>query len=118
MVEGLGSTEVLHIYLSNRPERQKIGASGMRVRGYEIKLTDPDGKILGAGESGVLWVRGGTQAPLYWNCPDKTAETMRDGWIYSGDRFRLNDEEFYFFEDRFDRRCKNVPCWVSKKAMD
>ena len=44
IVEGLGSTEVLHIYLSNRPERQKIGASGMRVPGYDIKLTDPDGK--------------------------------------------------------------------------
>ena len=61
----------------------------MRVPVYEIILTDPDGKILGAGESGVLWARGDSQAPLYWNRPDKTAEAMRDGWIYTGDRFRL-----------------------------
>ena len=102
IVDGLGSTEVLRIYLSNRPERQKIGASGMRVPGYEIKLTDPDGKILGADESGVLWARGDSQAPLYWNRPDKTAEAMRDGWIYTGDRFHLDDEGFYFFEGRVD----------------
>ena len=80
---------MLHIYLSNRSERQKIGASGMRVPVYRIILTDPNGKILGAGESGVLWARGDSQAPLYWNRPDKTAEAMRDGWIYTGDRFRL-----------------------------
>ncbi len=112
IVEGLGSTEVLHIYLSNWPEKQTIGASGMRVPGYEIKLTDPDGKILGPGESGVLWVRGDSQAPLYWNRPDKTAETMRDGWIYTGDRFRLNDEGFYFFEGRVDDLIKVSGQWV------
>ncbi len=112
IVEGLGSTEVLHIYLSNRPERQKIGASGMRVPGYDIKLTDPDGKMMGPGESGVLWARGDSQAPLYWNRPDKTAETMRDGWIYTGDRFRLDDEGFYFFEGRVDDLIKVSGQWV------
>ena len=79
---------------------------------YEIKLTYPDGKILGPGESGVLWVRGDSQAPLYWNRPDKTAETMRDGWIYTGDRFRLNDEGFYFFEGRVDDLIKVSGQWV------
>jgi benzoate-CoA ligase family protein len=112
IVEGLGSTEVLHIYLSNRPERQKLGASGMRVPGYEIKLTDPDGKIVEPGGSGVMWVRGDSQAPLYWNRPDKTADTMRDGWIYSGDRFRLDDEGFYFFEGRVDDLIKVSGQWV------
>ena len=112
IVEGLGSTEVLHIYLSNRPEWQKIGASGMRVSGYDIKLTDPDGKLLGAGESGVLWVRGDSQAPMYWNRPDKTAETMRDGWIYTGDRFRMDQEGFYFFEGRVDDLIKVSGQWV------
>ena len=112
IVEGLGSTEVLHIYLSNRPERQKIGASGMLVPGYDIKLTDPDGKMMGPGESGVLWARGDSQAPLYWNRPDKTAQTMRDGWIYTGDRFRVDDEGFYFFEGRVDDLIKVSGQWV------
>ncbi len=112
IVEGLGSTEVLHIYLSNQVERQKIGASGAGVPGYEIKLTDLDGNIVGSGGSGVMWVRGDSQAPLYWNRPEKTAETMRDGWIYTGDRFRLDDEGFYFFEGRVDDLIKVSGQWV------
>lgn len=112
IVEGLGSTEVLHIYLSNQVERQKIGASGARVPGYGIKLTDPDGNIVGPGGSGVMWVRGDSQAPLYWNRPEKTAETMREGWIYTGDRFRLDEEGFYFFESRVDDLVKVSGQWV------
>ena len=112
IVEGLGSTEVLHIYLSNQVERQKIGASGACVPGYEIKLTDPDGKFVGPGGSGVMWVRGDSQAPLYWNRPEKTVETMRDGWIYTGDRFRVDEEGFYFFEGRVDDLIKVSGQWV------
>jgi acetyl-CoA synthetase len=112
IVEGLGSTEVLHIYLSNTLTQQKPGASGMRVPGYELKLTDTDGNEAVAGESGVLWVRGHSQAPCYWNRPEKTAETMRDGWIYTGDRFRRDADGFYFFEGRTDDLVKVSGQWV------
>ena len=112
IVEGLGSTEVLHIYLSNQVERQKIGASGACVPGYEIKLTDPDGNLVPPGSSGVMWVRGDSQSPLYWNRTEKTAETMRDEWIYTGDRFRLDKEGFYFFEGRVDDLIKVSGQWV------
>ncbi len=112
IVEGLGSTEVLHIYLSNRLTQQKLGASGARVPGYEVKLTDPDGREVGPGGSGVMWVRGDSQAPLYWNRPDKTAETMRDGWIYTGDRFRVDEDGFYFFEGRTDDLIKVSGQWI------
>jgi acetyl-CoA synthetase len=57
-------------------------------------------------------VRGDSQAPCYWNRPDKTAETMRDGWIYTGDRFRENEEGFYFFEGRADDLVKVSGQWV------
>lgn len=67
---------------------------------------------MGPGESGVLWARADSQAPLYWNRPDKTAETMRDGWIYTGDRFRLDDEGFYFFKGRVDDLIKVCGQWV------
>ena len=88
IVEGLGSTEVLHIYLSNRPEEKKLGAAGLRVPGYEVALKDSDGRAVGDNEEGILWVRGDSNTPLYWNRPDKTAETIREeGWIYTGDRF-------------------------------
>jgi benzoate-CoA ligase family protein len=112
IVEGLGSTELLHIYLSNRVDLQKPGASGARVPGYELKLTDPEGSAVAPGESGVLWVRGDSQAPLYWNRPDKTAETMRDGWIYTGDRFGVDEDGFYFFQGRVDDLIKVSGQWI------
>jgi acetyl-CoA synthetase len=112
IVEGLGSTEVLHIYLSNTPTQQKPGASGRRVPGYEVRLTDADGRDVSPGESGVMWVRGHSQAPCYWNRPDKTAEAMRDGWIYTGDRFRCDPDGYYFFEGRADDLVKISGQWV------
>ena len=112
IVEGLGSTEVLHIYLSNTPASQKPGASGKRVPGYELRLTDPEGRDVAQGESGILWVRGHSQAPCYWRRPDKTAETMRDGWIYTGDRFHRDADGFHFFEGRADDLVKVSGQWV------
>ena len=112
IVEGLGSTEVLHMYLSNRVGVQKPGASGARVPGYEIKLTDPDGNPVHRGESGILWVRGDSAAPMYWNRPDKTRETMRDGWIWTGDRFHEDEDGFYYFEGRADDLIKVSGQWV------
>jgi acetyl-CoA synthetase len=78
IIEGLGSTEALHIYLSNRPENKKLGAAGLRVPGYEILLKDKDGREVGDNEEGILWVRGDSNTPLYWNRPDKSAETIRE----------------------------------------
>lgn len=113
IVEGLGSTEVLHIYLSNRPERKKLGAAGLRVPGYEVALRDTDGRNVADNEEGILWVRGDSNTPLYWNRPDKTAETVRDGgWIYTGDRFVRDADGFHFFRGRADDLIKISGQWV------
>lgn len=113
IVEGLGSTEVLHIYLSNRPEQKKLGAAGLRVPGYEIELKDKDGREVGDNEEGILWVRGDSNTPLYWNRPDKSAETIRDGgWIYTGDRFVRDCDGFHFFRGRADDLIKISGQWV------
>lgn len=112
IVEGLGSTEVLHMYLSNRIDNPKPGASGARVPGYEIKLTDMDGKVVPRGDSGLLWVRGDSSAPMYWNRPDKTQETMRDGWIWTGDRFHEDEDGCYYFEGRADDLIKVSGQWI------
>ncbi|HXI05378.1 MAG: benzoate-CoA ligase family protein [Bradyrhizobium sp.] len=113
IVEGLGSTEVLHIYLSNRPEKKKLGAAGLRVPGYELALRDKDGRDVGDGEEGILWVRGDSNTPVYWNRPDKTAETIRDGgWIYTGDRFVRDADGFHFFRGRADDLVKISGQWV------
>ncbi len=113
IVEGLGSTEVLHIYLSNRPEQKKLGAAGLRVPGYEIALRDKDGREVGDNEEGILWVRGDSNTPLYWNRPNKSAETIREGgWIYTGDRFVRDSDGFYFFRGRADDLIKISGQWV------
>jgi benzoate-CoA ligase family protein len=113
IVEGLGSTEVLHIYLSNRPENKKLGAAGLRVPGYEVALKDKDGREVGDNEEGILWVRGDSSTPLYWNRPDKTAETVREeGWIYTGDRFVRDADGFHFFRGRADDLIKISGQWV------
>jgi acetyl-CoA synthetase len=113
IIEGLGSTEVLHIYLSNRPDRKKPGAAGLRVPGYEIMLRDKDGREVGDNEEGILWVRGDSNTPLYWNRPDKTAETIREeGWIYTGDRFVRDSDGFHFFRGRADDLIKISGQWV------
>ncbi|MGA2054660.1 MAG: benzoate-CoA ligase family protein [Bradyrhizobium sp.] len=113
IMEGLGSTEVLHIYLSNRAEDKKLGAAGIRVPGYEIALRDSDGRGVGDAEEGILWVRGDSNTPLYWNRPDKSAETIREGgWIYTGDRFVRDADGFYFFRGRADDLIKISGQWV------
>src|SRR5256884_6276671 len=113
IIEGLGSTEALHIYLSNRPDQKKLGAAGLRVPGYEILLRDKDGRDVGDGEEGIMWVRGDSNTPLYWNRPDKTAETIREeGWIYTGDRFVRDADGFHFFRGRADDLVKISGQWV------
>jgi benzoate-CoA ligase family protein len=113
IIEGLGSTEVLHIYLSNHPENKKLGAAGLRVPGYEIALRDSNGRDVGDNEEGILWVRGDSNTPLYWNRPDKSAETIRGGgWIYTGDRFVRDSDGFHFFRGRADDLIKISGQWV------
>lgn len=110
-VEGLGSTELLHIYLSNSAAEQRLGSAGKAVPGYEISLRDADGAEVAAGSEGVMWVRGTSSAPLYWNRPDKTAETMRGDWIYTGDRF-VETDGYYYFQGRADDLIKVSGQWV------
>lgn len=106
--EGLGSTEMLHVYLSNIPTDQRLGAAGAVVPGYEVKLLDPDGV---EAREGVMLVRGTSSAPCYWNRPDKTAETMRGDWIWTGDRFR-EERGYYYFLGRADDLVKVSGQWV------
>jgi benzoate-CoA ligase family protein len=112
IAEGLGSTEMLHIYLSNSVEERRAGAAGRRVPGYEIKLATVEGREVADGEEGIMSVRGHSSAPLYWNRPDKTAETMRGDWLYTGDRFVRDADGFYYFRGRADDLIKVSGQWV------
>ncbi len=109
--EGLGSTEMLHVYLSNRLDDHRIGAAGARVPGYEIRLESADGSEVAPGQEGVMLVRGDSSAPSYWNRPEKTRETMRGDWLYTGDRF-VERDGYYYFQGRADDLVKVSGQWV------
>jgi benzoate-CoA ligase family protein len=112
IIEGLGSTEMLHIYLSNDGTQQKPGSAGRVVPGYAVRLVDQTGRQVAPGEEGIMEVCGLSGAQYYWNRPDKTAETMRGEWLYTGDRFTCDDDGFYFFKGRADDLVKVSGQWV------
>jgi len=118
IVEGLGSTEVLHIYISNYAGRVKPGSSGTLVAGYAIELRDPDGNLVPPGETGAMLVRGDSSAPYYWNRPDKTAHTMRGEWIYTGDLFKQDADGYFYFNGRADEMMKVSGQWVSPVEVE
>jgi benzoate-CoA ligase family protein len=114
IIDCLGSTEMLNVYLSNTAERKKAGAAGMRVPGYEIVLKDDLGNEVADGCEGVMWLRGHSSTPMFWNRPERTAETIReDGWMFTGDRFIRDRDGFYFFRGRKDDLIKVSGQWVN-----
>jgi len=114
IIECLGSTEMLNVYLSNTPERKKAGAAGMRVPGYEIVLKNEAGEKVADGCEGTMWIRGHSSTPMFWNRPERTAQTVRDGgWMYTGDRFIRDRDGFYFFRGRTDDLIKVSGQWVN-----
>ena len=114
IIDCLGATEVLNVYLSNTPERKKIGAAGVRVPGYEIVLKDDTGREIEDGREGTMWIRGHSCTPLFWNRPERSAEVIRNGgWLCTGDRFVRDEDGFYFFHGRKDDLIKISGQWVN-----
>jgi acetyl-CoA synthetase len=114
IVECLGSTEMLNVYLSNMPDRKKAGAAGMRVTGYEIVLKDELGREVADGHEGMMWIRGHSGTPMFWNRPERSAATIREGgWLCTGDRFVRDGDGFYFFRGRSDDLIKISGQWVN-----
>jgi len=118
IVETLGTTELLHAFIHNPRERNRPGSSGVVVDGYEIKLTDDQGApVQGAGR-GYLHARGGSAIPYYLDKPEKTAETIRDGWVRTGDVYRRDQDGYYWFEGRADDLFKCSGLWVSPGEVE
>jgi len=113
ILDGIGSTEMLHIFISNREGNSRAGSSGSVVDGYEAKLVDDGGGEVGGNELGNLWVRGGSATAGYWNRPELTEQTIKDGWVRTGDVYRREEDGFFFHIGRSDDCFKVRGLWVS-----
>ena len=114
ILDGIGSTEMLHIFLSNRPGDVKYGTTGKPVPGYDVRLVDDDGRIVTArGEMGELQVRGPTSAIMYWNNRDQSRATFLGEWTRSGDKYVEDDDGYFVYCGRHDDMLKVSGMYVS-----
>ena len=113
IVDGIGSTEMLHIFISNRPDRVRYGSTGWPVPGYEIELRGDDGKPVPDGEPGDLYIHGPSAAMMYWGNREKTRDTFQGGWTKSGDKYIRNEDGSYTYGGRSDDMLKVSGIYVS-----
>lgn len=118
ILDGIGSTEMLHIFLSNQPGRIKPGSTGKPVPGYELKLLDDEGKEVPQGEIGTLYVKGDSAAQQYWRKRDKSRHTMQGEWINTGDKYYADEDGFYWCAGRADDMLKVGGIWVSPVEVE
>ena len=113
IIDGIGSTEMLHIFLSNRPGKVRYGSTGWPVPGYELELRGDDGKPVADGEPGDLYIHGPSAAMMYWGNRAKTRDTFQGGWTKSGDKYLHNDDGSYTYGGRSDDMLKVSGVYVS-----
>ena len=113
IVDGIGSTEMLHIFLSNRPERVRYGTTGWPVPGYRVELRGEDGAAVPDGEPGDLYIHGPSAAMMYWGNRAKTRDTFQGGWTKSGDKYVRNEDGSYTYSGRSDDMLKVSGIYVS-----
>jgi benzoate-CoA ligase family protein len=113
ILDGIGSTEMLHIFLSNRPGDVRYGTTGKPVPGYEAKIIAEDGHELPAGEVGELLIRGPTAGEGYWNQRAKTQHTFVGEWTHTGDKYIRDEDGYYHYCGRTDDMFKVSGVWVS-----
>src|SRR6266852_617690 len=118
ILDGIGSTEILHIFISNRIGQIKPGSSGKLVPGYEALITDESGHAVKQGEIGNLLIRGDSTAAYYWNKHEKTKDIINGHWIHTGDKYYEDDESFLWYCGRSDDMLKVGGQWVSPVEVE
>ncbi|HEY6332694.1 MAG TPA: benzoate-CoA ligase family protein [Blastocatellia bacterium] len=117
ILDGIGSTEMLHIFISNRPGEEQPGSTGSVVMAYQADLRDEDGRSIDGDGTGNLWVKGDSAFAEYWNLPDLTLSTKREGWVRTGDTYR-RESSYFFHVGRSDDCFKVKGLWVSPVEVE
>jgi benzoate-CoA ligase len=118
VLDGIGSTEMLHVFLTNRPGDVQYGTTGKPVPGYEVRIVDEQGVPVACGESGELQIRGPTHALNYWNNRTRSRQTFLGEWVRSGDKFRQREDGCYVYEGRMDDMLKVSGLYVSPVEVE
>jgi benzoate-CoA ligase family protein len=118
IIDGIGSTEVLHMFISNRPGAIRPGSSGQIVPGYASRLLDESGAPVPRGEIGNLWIRGDSTCAAYWNQHEKTKDTIEGHWVRTGDKYTIDDDGYYWYQGRSDDMLKVGGLWVSPVEVE
>src|SRR5262249_55807714 len=113
ILDGIGSTEVLHIYLSNRPGEVRDGTTGLPGPGHEIELRGGDGRPVTRGAIGALWGKGPSAASMYWNQRERSIATFQGGWTRTGDRYLEREDSALVYQGRSDDMLKVGGIYVS-----
>jgi benzoate-CoA ligase family protein len=118
ILDGIGSTEMLHMFVSSRPGRCKPGSCGVPVPDYEVRIVDDAGELVPDGEIGNLWVRGDSAFERYWKIPELTARTKRGEWVVTGDKFVCDSNGYFHYCGRADDMLKVAGMWVSPMEVE
>ena len=118
LYDGIGSTEAMHIFCSNRPGQSRAGSSGVPVQGYELRIVDGGGVPVKAGEAGQLLVRGKTFAKGYWNREEATRTSFRGEWLATGDIYRQDADGYFYYLGRQDDVFKSSGMWISPGEIE
>ncbi len=118
ILDGIGSAEMFHIFITNRLGDVKLGSLGRPVEGYEAKVCDDAGREVLRGEVGTLWVRGDSMALEYWQQHDKSKSTFRGDWCVSADKFQQTEDGYFYFCGRGDDMLKVSGKWLSPVEVE
>jgi benzoate-CoA ligase family protein len=118
VLDGIGSTEMQHMFMSNREDRLRYGSSGEVVTGYEARLVDENGSPTPAGAEGHLWIKGESAAMCYWERPVESARTFVNGWVRTGDLYKQDGDGFWYHMGRSDDCFKSSGQWVSPVEVE
>ena len=118
ILDGIGSTEALHIFISNSPGKIRHGSSGRAVPGCEVKILDDRGQPVPTGEIGTLWVKSDAVFTAYWNRHEKTKQTVQGDWLCTGDKYHEDSDGYYWFDGRADDMLKVSGVWVSPSEIE
>jgi benzoate-CoA ligase family protein len=118
IIDAIGSTEMLHMFLSPMPGATRAGSCGFPVPGYEAKIVDDSGALAADAEIGNLWVKGGSAFSGYWKIPDLTARTKQGDWVVTGDKFYRDSDGYYHYCGRGDDMMKVSGMWVAPTEVE